>query len=65
MRIKLDWKPRRIASGYRQKDATAQIGVTCTRHLVLERGEAEPKQWEIETVEKLLPQVAESVLVLE
>ncbi len=51
----LDWKLRRIAAGYRQQDVAVRIGISSTRYSLLERGEAVPKRWEIEAVEKLLP----------
>jgi DNA-binding XRE family transcriptional regulator len=61
MNKKLDWKLRRIASGFRQQDVAARIGVTNTRYSALERGEAEPKAWEVSAVEKLLPPLPQNV----
>ena len=55
MFTRLDWKLRRIAAGYRQQDVAARIGVSGTRYSALERGEVDPKQWEREAVERLLP----------
>ena len=57
----LDWKLRRIASGFRQQDVAARIGVTNSRYSALERGEAEPKNWEISAVEELLPPLPPTV----
>jgi transcriptional regulator with XRE-family HTH domain len=61
MRVRLDWKLRRIASGYRQQDVAARVGISSTRYSALERGEAEPKEWETEAVQKLLPPLAQTV----
>jgi hypothetical protein len=58
---RLDWKLRRIAAGYRQQDIAARVGITSTRYSVLERGEAEPKDWEDNAVEKLLPPLPQAV----
>jgi len=55
MIARLDWKLRRIAAGYRQQDIAARVGISSTRYSALERGEAEPKEWEAKAVEKLLP----------
>jgi transcriptional regulator with XRE-family HTH domain len=60
MLTRLDWKLRRIAAGYRQQDVAARVGISSTRYSMLERGEADPKEWEIEAVEKLLPPLAHS-----
>lgn len=62
---KLDWKLRRIAAGYRQQDVAARVGISGTRYSALERGEAEPKHWEVEALEKLLPLLPHTVLVRE
>jgi transcriptional regulator with XRE-family HTH domain len=51
----LDWKLRRIAAGYRQQDVALRIGISGTRYSALERGEAEPNDWERQAVETLLP----------
>jgi transcriptional regulator with XRE-family HTH domain len=61
MLTRLDWKLRRIAAGYRQQDIAARIGVSSTRYSALERGEAEPTNWEIEAVEKLLPPLRHAI----
>jgi transcriptional regulator with XRE-family HTH domain len=53
--MRLDWKLRRVAYGLRQQDVAARAGMTSTRYSALERGEAQPKDWEIQAVEKLLP----------
>ena len=58
---RLDWKLRRIAAGYRQQDIATRVGISSTRYSALERGEAEPKEWETEAVERLLPPLAETV----
>lgn len=58
---RLDWKLRRIAAGYRQQDVAARVGISSTRYSALERGEAEPKEWEIKEVEKLLPPLPQTV----
>lgn len=55
VRIRLAWKLRRIAAGYRQQDVAAQVGLSSTRYSAIERGEADPKEWESQAVEKLLP----------
>ena len=55
MLTRLNWKLRRIAAGYRQQDIAVRIGISGTRYSALERGEAEPKEWESQAVEKLLP----------
>lgn len=62
---RLDWKLRRIDAGYRQQDIAARVGISSTRFSALERGEAEPKQWEVEAAEKLLPQLPRSIRVRE
>ena len=58
---RLDWKLRRIVGGYRQQDVAARFGMSSTRYSALERGEAEPKEWEIKEVEKLLPPLPQAV----
>jgi len=55
MLTRLDWKLRRIAAGYRQQDVAVRIGISGTRYSALERGEAEPRDWESQAIEKLLP----------
>jgi DNA-binding XRE family transcriptional regulator len=63
MRVRLDWKLRRIAARYRQQDVASLVGISSTRYSALERGEAEPKAWEIEALDKLLPPLAQAVEV--
>lgn len=58
---RLNWKLRRIAAGYRQQDIAGRVGIASTRYSALERGEAEPKEWEIEAIEKLLPPLAHAI----
>jgi len=58
---RLDWKLRRIAAGYRQQDIAARVGISSTRYSALERGEAEPTEWEIEAIEKLLPPLGHTI----
>ncbi len=65
MDARLFWKLRRIAAGYRQQDVAAHVGISSTRYSALERGEAEPKQWEVEAVERLLPPLPHAVLARE
>lgn len=60
MTRRLDWKLRRIAAGYRQQDIAARVGISSTRYSAFERGEAEPKEWEVGAVEKLLPPLPET-----
>jgi hypothetical protein len=55
MLTRLNWKLRRIATGYRQQDIAIRIGVSGTRYSALDRGEVEPKEWESQALEKLLP----------
>ncbi len=55
MDARLFWKLRRIAAGFRQQDIAARVGISSTRYSALERGEAEPKGWEVKAVEELLP----------
>lgn len=55
MDARLFWKLRRIAAGYRQQDIAAHVGISSTRYSALERGEAKPKEWETQAVEKFLP----------
>jgi transcriptional regulator with XRE-family HTH domain len=55
MRGKLSWKLRRIAAGYRQQDVAFNIGMSASRYSSLERGDANPAEWEVEAIEKLLP----------
>jgi transcriptional regulator with XRE-family HTH domain len=65
MLTRLDWKLRRIAAGYRQQDVAARVGISSTRYSALERGEAEPKEWEVEAVEKILPPLANAATARE
>jgi hypothetical protein len=58
---RIDWKLRRIAAGYRQQDVAARVGMSGTRYSALERGEVEPKEWEVKGVEKFLPQLPQTV----
>jgi transcriptional regulator with XRE-family HTH domain len=51
----LHWKLRRIAAGYRQQDIAVRVGISGTRYSALERGEAEPRDWERQALEELLP----------
>jgi DNA-binding XRE family transcriptional regulator len=60
VRLRLDWKLRRIASAYRQQDVAARVGISSTRYSALERGEAEPKEWETEALERLLSPLAQT-----
>jgi transcriptional regulator with XRE-family HTH domain len=55
MRAKLGWKLRRIAAGYRQQDVASSIGISATRYSTLERGDANPAEWELRAIEELLP----------
>jgi transcriptional regulator with XRE-family HTH domain len=61
MSYRFDWKLRRIASGFRQQDVAARIGVTNTRYSALERGKAEARDWESEAIEKLLPAITDII----
>jgi DNA-binding XRE family transcriptional regulator len=62
MRLRLDWKLRRIAAGFRQQDLAARIGVSSSRYSALERGQVNPKEWEAEALERLLPPLSQSTL---
>lgn len=55
MNVRLLWKLRRIAAGFRQQDIAARVGISSSRYSALERGESEPKDWEVKGVEELLP----------
>jgi DNA-binding XRE family transcriptional regulator len=61
MNLRLFWKLRRIAAGYRQRDIASRVGISSTRYSALERGEAEPKEWETQAVEKVLPPLPQTV----
>src|SRR5690242_6628723 len=50
--LRLDWKLRRIAAGYRQQDIAARVGISCTRYSALERGDITAKEWECAAIEE-------------
>jgi ribosome-binding protein aMBF1 (putative translation factor) len=61
MDTRLYWKLKRIAAGYRQQDIAARIGISSSRYSALERGEAEPKDWEVKAVEEFLPPLSQTM----
>jgi DNA-binding XRE family transcriptional regulator len=64
MRTRLSWKLRRIAAGYRQQDVASSVGISATCYSSLERGDVSPAEWELRTIENLLPPLPQAAVVL-
>lgn len=55
MTLALDWKLRRVASGFRQLDVSRATGISMTRYSGIERGEQDPTELETRLIERFLP----------
>jgi transcriptional regulator with XRE-family HTH domain len=52
---KLDWKLRRVAACFRQRDVARRVGLTVARYGGIERGEIKPSDEERRAIESFLP----------
>jgi transcriptional regulator with XRE-family HTH domain len=61
LHIGMIWRLRRVAAGLRQQDIASRAGISTTRLSAIERGEQEPSDLDRNSIERLLPELPNSL----